>query len=375
MTTLGTSDPEAPIQGTFSGPPETATLKRVVELARAHLVLERVCAVELTPCGPRCCACAATDPTKLCGPEAPLHIDGLAWVPLMLSSGAPFGRLCYSAVEPGVESMARGFMAMLAELVRPELDHLRARDELRESIQGLIDSDGVALAFQPIFDLSNASCLGVEVLARFPAPFPPPDRMFPQAEHVGLGLELEELVVVRAWPLLEELPPGRFLALNLTPPAVLALARRAHRRPEVDLSSIVVEVTEHRAIDTYGEMRHELQQLRRRGLRLAVDDAGAGYASLRHVLELRPDLLKVDRSLIDGLAGDAARQAAVSSFVSLARDLEALVVAEGVETSEDLDAARALGMDAAQGYLLGRPSTDRERLTGWLNQSRTPEHV
>jgi EAL domain-containing protein (putative c-di-GMP-specific phosphodiesterase class I) len=347
----------------------------VVELAQAHLGLERVCAVELTPRGDRHRGCAAADPAKLCDLDAPTRTDGLAWVPLTLSSGQPFGRLCYSAVEPAAEPAARGFMAMLAELVTPELDHLRAFDELRQSIQGLIASDDVALAFQPIFDLRDASCLGVEVLARFPAPFPPPDRMFLRAEHVGLGLELEELVVVRAWPLLEQLPPGRFLALNLTPPAVLALARRAHDRPEVDLSSIVVEVTEHRAIDTYGEMRHELEQLRRRGLRLAVDDAGAGYASLRHVLELRPDILKVDRSLIDGLAGDAARQTAVSSFVSLARDLNALVVAEGVEASEDLDAARALGIDAAQGYLLGRPSTDRGLLAGWLNQSRTPEHV
>jgi EAL domain-containing protein (putative c-di-GMP-specific phosphodiesterase class I) len=375
VSNQGNSDPDALIQGSLSDPSAAVTLRRVVELAQAHLGLERVCAVEFTPAGPRHCGCAAADPSQLCGSAAPAQTDGLAWVSLTLSSGEPFGRLFYSAVERGAESVARAFMAMLAELVRPELDHLRARDQLRESIQGLIASDDVALALQPIFDLRNATCLGVEVLARFPAPFPPPDRMFLRAEHVGLGLELEELVVVRAWPLLEQLPPGLFLALNLTPPAVLALARRAQRRPEIDLSSIVVEVTEHRAIDTYGEMRHELEQLRGRGLRLAVDDAGAGYASLRHVLELRPDLLKVDRSLIDGLAGDPARQAAVSSFVALARDLHALVVAEGVETNEDLDAARALGLDAAQGYLLGRPSTDRELLTGWLSRRRTPEHV
>jgi EAL domain-containing protein (putative c-di-GMP-specific phosphodiesterase class I) len=347
----------------------------VVELAQVHLGLERVCAVELTATGPRYCGCAPADADKLGFAVAPTELEGLASVPLTLSTGELFGRLCYSAVAPGAEAVARGFMAMLAEFVTPELDQLRARGELRESIQGLIDSDDVALAFQPIFDVRTASCLGVEVLARFPPPFPSPDRMFLRAEHVGLGLELEELVVVRAWPILEQLPPGRFLALNLTPPAVLALARRAHHRPDVDLSSIVIEVTEHRAIDTYGEIRRALEKLRRRGLRLAVDDAGAGYASLRHVLELRPDLLKVDRSLIHGLAGDAARQAAVSSFVSLARYLDAEVVAEGVETEEDLDAARRLGVDAAQGYLLGRPSTDRERLSGWLNQDRTPEPV
>jgi EAL domain-containing protein (putative c-di-GMP-specific phosphodiesterase class I) len=368
----GPADLDASIQGALSGSPDTATLERVVELARAHLRLERVCAVELTSQGPRYRGCAPSAPGP---PDLPADTSGLAWVPLTLSSGEMFGRLCYSAVEPAAEGVARAFMALLAELVKPELDQLRARAELRESIRGLIASEDVALAFQPIFDLRKPACLGVETLARFPAPFPTPDRMFLWAEHVGLGLELEELIVVQAWPILEQLPPGRFLALNLTPPALVALARRAQRRPDVDLSSIVVEVTEHRAIDTYGEIRRELEQLRRRGLRLAVDDAGAGYASLRHVLELRPDLLKVDRSLIHGLAGDAARRAAVSSFVTLARDLGALIVAEGVETPEDLDAARALGIDAAQGYLLGRPSTNRELLTGWLHQGRTPERV
>jgi EAL domain-containing protein (putative c-di-GMP-specific phosphodiesterase class I) len=106
--------------------------------------------------------------------------------------------------------------------------------------------------------------------------------------------------------------------------------------------------------------------LRERGLRVAVDDAGAGYASLRHVLELRPDFIKVDRSLIHGISSDHARRVAVSGFLSLALDLGSTVVAEGVERAADLSAVRELGLHAAQGYLLGRPTTSLDGLTRWI---------
>ena len=122
------------------------------------------------------------------------------------------------------------------------------------------------------------------------------------------------------------------------------------------------------AIMAYADLRDELEQLRDCGLRLAVDDAGAGYASLRHVIELRPDIVKIDRSLIHGVADDFARQVAVSAFVSVARDLEATVVAEGVELGADRDALRELGVQAAQGFLLGRPSTDPGAVSGWTGQ-------
>jgi EAL domain-containing protein (putative c-di-GMP-specific phosphodiesterase class I) len=164
---------------------------------------------------------------------------------------------------------------------------------------------------------------------------------------------------------LSQLGAGQFLALNLTPGSLLELARRANRREEVPLSALVVEITEHTAIDAYADLRMELDRLRERGLRLAVDDAGAGYASLRHVLELRPDIVKIDRSLVHGLAGDRARRVAVTAFVSLAEDLGSTVIAEGVENPADYEAVRDLGVHGAQGYLLGRPSTHPHDLARW----------
>jgi EAL domain-containing protein (putative c-di-GMP-specific phosphodiesterase class I) len=110
--------------------------------------------------------------------------------------------------------------------------------------------------------------------------------------------------------------------------------------------------------------------LRERGLRVAVDDVGAGYASLRHVLELRPDIIKIDRSLVHGLADDNARRVAVTAFVALARDLGSTVIAEGVEDRSDYAAVRELGVHGAQGYLLGRPSTHPDDLAA--NRVRDP---
>ena len=130
---------------------------------------------------------------------------------------------------------------------------------------------------------------------------------------------------------------------------------------------LVLEITEHAVVDRYGELRERLAPLRERGLRVAIDDAGAGYASLHHIVELAPDLIKVDASLVHGVADDRARRVAVSAFVLLALDLGATVVAEGVERPTDLATLVELGVDAVQGYLLARPTTDPQQLSTWAN--------
>jgi EAL domain-containing protein (putative c-di-GMP-specific phosphodiesterase class I) len=147
------------------------------------------------------------------------------------------------------------------------------------------------------------------------------------------------------------------LGVNLTPAIAMQLAGDP-ALDDVPMDRLVLEITEHEAVESYADLRERLKPLRERGLQLAIDDAGAGYASLHHIVELRPDIIKIDRSLIDGLASDTARRSVVTSLVLLGLDLGALVVAEGIETREDLAAAADLGVDAAQGYLIARPSTD-----------------
>jgi EAL domain-containing protein (putative c-di-GMP-specific phosphodiesterase class I) len=259
-------------------------------------------------------------------------------------------------------------MSMLGELIIDDLDEQRRQEQFRSDIVELIETENLEVAYQPIIDLRSDRCIGIEALARFPEPFSRPDHTLASAEQVGLSLELERLVVIQAWKMLPLLGPGQFLALNLSPDALVELARRANLRDDLPLGQLVIEVTEHSVVESYAALHKELTPLRGRGLRIAVDDAGAGYSSLRHVLELRPDFIKVDRSLIHGIADDHARRVAVSAFLSLALDLGSSVVAEGVERPADLRTVRELGLHAVQGYLLGRPTTDRAALSRWIGQ-------
>jgi EAL domain-containing protein (putative c-di-GMP-specific phosphodiesterase class I)/nitrogen-specific signal transduction histidine kinase len=286
------------------------------------------------------------------------HQDGVLWGALAGVSHRPRPDLDQSAVET---------LALLADLVVFDAEEHSRRETTRRDIERFITHGGFEVAYQPLVDLRTGDCIGLEALARFPEPYHVPPQTFGAAERVGLGIELEVAVVRRALEILPALSPGHLLALNMSPTALLSCEpwEALWRDGMLPLSRLVVEVTEHAAVSAYAGLRRELQPLRERGLRIAVDDAGAGYASLRHILELRPDFIKLDRWLIDGLAEDGARRVAVGSFVALARELGAGVIAEGIERPEDLEAVRELGIDAAQGYLLGRPSSDQDLIAAW----------
>ncbi len=151
-------------------------------------------------------------------------------------------------------------------------------------------------------------------------------------------------------------PPGVFLAVNVSPAAVStarfgALAS-AMPRPE----AIVVELTEHAPVDDYAPLRATLAPLRRAGLRLAVDDAGAGYASLRHVLELAPDVIKLDMTLVAGIDREPAQRSLVSSLVQFAGEVGATVIAEGIESPAQRRGIVDAGVGLGQGFLFGRPA-------------------
>jgi len=297
------------------------------------------------------------------------RIGAYVGVPIRLPDGTLYGTLSGACHDPDhtLDDRAVRLLSLLGDLVVYDLEDQRLRDQLRERIRDLIEAGRIDVAYQPIFDLGSDRCIGIEALARFPEPFGAPDQAFAAAEEVGLSVDLERAVMRRSVLILPRLAPGQFLALNTSPAALLELARRAGDDPDVPWSRLVVEVTEHSAIEAYAALQEELAPLRRRGLRIAVDDAGAGYASLRHVLELRPDFIKLDRWLIDGVAEDCGRRAAVSAFVALARELGSTVVGEGVERASDLVALRELGLDAAQGYLLGTPTTDQTLIARWCS--------
>jgi EAL domain-containing protein (putative c-di-GMP-specific phosphodiesterase class I)/two-component sensor histidine kinase len=295
------------------------------------------------------------------------RIGAFVGVPLRCPDGTLYGTI--SAVShsplPTLDEGAERLLSLLGELIIHDVCEQRARGEQRGNILELIESSTFDLAYQPLFDLDTDRCIGLEALTRFPEPFITPDQAFSAAAEVGLGIELERVTALQACEIVPRLGAGQFLSVNASPAALLRLAQRRDAGEVFPLARIVVELTEHSITHAYGALRDQLAPLREQGLRIAVDDAGAGYASLRHILELRPDFIKLDRWLIDGLADDRGRRVAVSAFVSLARELGSIVVAEGVERPADLRAVRDLGLDGAQGYLLGGPSSAPALVAGW----------
>ncbi len=219
--------------------------------------------------------------------------------------------------------------------------------------------DALTLALQPIVDLHRGVIAGHEVLAR-PAGPPdlPPDRWFAAAERLGRSGPLAASVLRQALTLLDDLPANTFLTVNLEPGDVTRPEVREVLGARTRLDRLVVEVTERAVIDETSSVTAELAELRARGATVAVDDAGAGYAGLQALLAIRPQLIKLDRTLISGIDGDPAKRTLLRALGDFAADLDAWVLAEGIETVEELEELVDLEVPLGQGYLLGRPAPD-----------------
>ncbi len=167
--------------------------------------------------------------------------------------------------------------------------------------------------------------------------------------------ELQLAVVERAVALVGLLPTGAFLTFNVGPD-VLASPELLDLLDLVDPERVIIELTEHVRIDDYDRLLDSVSRVRERGARLAVDDTGAGFSSLGHIIHLRPELIKLDRQFTRGIDTDLARRSLAHALVTFARDLGAEVVAEGIETGAELDTVRELGVPYGQGYFLSRPT-------------------
>lgn len=233
---------------------------------------------------------------------------------------------------------------------------------LHERVSSVINETRLNMALQPIINVHTGRLVGVEALARF-TDGGAPDIWFENAGKVGLRPELEMLAVECAIARLPELPGDVTMSINVCPEVVLDPRLSAMLLDsDLELSRIMIEITEHIRIEEYGQVEATLQVLREAGASLAVDDTGAGYASLSHVLRLRPDNIKLDRSITAGVDSDRARRTLITALVLLAIDIGATVTAEGIETAAELEAVATLGVDHGQGYLVGRPTVD---ITAW----------
>lgn len=289
------------------------------------------------------------------------RIGAYVGVPVVLSDGSQYGMLCGMSheTEPTLNQRDVRFLSVLASLVADEVEAAAAaHDEhhaLRERISGVIRDASFAIVFQPIMSLHSERIAGYEALSRFTAePAQGPDRWFADAAAAGLQVELELATAAAAMRELPHLPTPVFMAINCSPDTILHPQLR-RLLADVDPRRIVLELTEHTQIDDYHAVRRSIGSLRKRGVRLAVDDAGAGYSSLRHVVQLAPDLIKVDIGLVRHIHQDPARRALVSSLAQFASETSAQLIAEGIEEPAELATLRSLRVTFGQGYLLGRP--------------------
>ena len=248
---------------------------------------------------------------------------------------------------------AAEFAALASALLNPALLERRQADAARTRIRAVIGEQAFTTVFQPIVDLASGAVLGYEALTRF-ADGAPPDRVFAEAARSGLGGELELATLEVALEAARPLPANAFIDLNVGPELILAgeplrsILRRAGW-------GVVLEITEHTPIGDYAAFRAAVAALGP-DVRLAVDDAGAGYASLRHILELRPAFVKLDRWLVAGIDADPPRQALLAGMVHAAERTGYTLVAEGVEREAERRTLLELGVRLGQGYLFGAPS-------------------
>jgi EAL domain-containing protein (putative c-di-GMP-specific phosphodiesterase class I) len=225
----------------------------------------------------------------------------------------------------------------------------------RGRVEDVLERSAFRTVFQPIYRLGDGALIAVEALTRFEGePAQPPDVWFDQAHRVGLGLDLELATLHSALRASRTLPAGATMTFNASPELVLdpRLGMLLDEHPKCPR---IVEITEHAVIGDYLEVELALRSLRERGVRVAIDDAGAGFASLRHVVRLEPDLIKLDHSLTQNIRNDPVRGPLAEALLRFAERTDTRVVVEGIETAADLATWRDLGAYAAQGYALGRP--------------------
>lgn len=245
-------------------------------------------------------------------------------------------------------------LELSSQLRREEIELQRLTSRVAE-VQRFVNGEGLAIHVQPIVDLGTRETVGFEALARFRSlPPRPPNEWFAEAAALELGTQLELASIERAVALLPALPETAYLSVNcsyrtVAVPELLALL-------EADAKRLVVEITEHEPVEDYDQLASSLQPLRDLGVRIAIDDAGAGYASLRHTLALGPDIVKVDISLTRSIDMDRGRRALASALISFADEMDMTIIAEGIETEAELATLIDLGVPYGQGYHLAEPA-------------------
>jgi EAL domain-containing protein (putative c-di-GMP-specific phosphodiesterase class I)/CheY-like chemotaxis protein len=243
---------------------------------------------------------------------------------------------------------------LAGQLKREEFEVQRRQNEVRQ-VRRLLDGKGLWMLFQPVIDLRAGHLIGFEALARFdPEHVNPPTEWFERAAALGMLTELEMVTARSSFARLAGISPGVFLSVNVSP-ATLASPSFLEDISSVPGDRIVLEVTEHARVEDYDALNEALRKLRAYGVRLAIDDAGAGFASLQHIIRLAPEFIKLDIGLTRSIDADPVRRALATALISFAKEIGASMIAEGIETEAEFETLRSLGISSGQGFFLGEP--------------------
>ena len=279
--------------------------------------------------------------------------------PVVLSDGSLYGTFCAFGLTSDKELSKRdkSLMDVLASaaavIIEPELRSQERRTEIEDRLEPVIAAGGPLVALQPIVDLATGARVGAEALSRFPAEWAKaPDVVFAEAHSVELGHRLELLALERAAAHLDVV--SGYVAMNVSP-ATLLTPGFGELMTRLPLERVLLELSEHDQVEDYAELTATLAPFRAAGLRLAIDDVGAGFSSLRHIVVTAPDVIKIDRSIVAGLDTDPVLSKLVQSLVEFGHGCDVRVVAEGIETADEAAALRGLGVDYGQGWFYGRP--------------------
>jgi EAL domain-containing protein (putative c-di-GMP-specific phosphodiesterase class I) len=290
-----------------------------------------------------------------------------AYVPIPGENG-PIGILAVATKDPvaadrlpdqlsALSEFAPSARLLLEKPLRERLDRARSRTR----IESIVATEAFHPVYQPIVDLRSRQAIGYEALSRFDDGTRP-DLVFAEARRCGLERELELATLRAALAASVALPADRFVSLNVSPGLVTA-GDELREILSTRTRAVVLEVTEHDHVEDYGALRSAFVALGS-GLRLAVDDAGAGVANFTHLVELRPQIVKVDIGLVRGVNADLTRQALIVALLHFASATDCLVVAEGIETEAEREVLERLEIPFGQGYLFGKPAV----AAAWADQ-------
>lgn len=289
------------------------------------------------------------------------HIGAHMSVPITMQDGSIYGMFCCLSFTPNRSlndrdlQMMRVFADMTAQQLSGEREAERLVDAKRGRIAKAVADGLISTVYQPIWSFAQDRAVGFECLSRFRSePYRSPDVWFNEAAEIGLGPMLELATIELALSGSAGIPVDHYVSVNASPELILSgelagiITRHKGRK-------LVVELTEHAPVADYPALLSRLDELRGHGGLIAIDDAGAGYAGLQHIVQLRPDIIKLDIGLIRAIDTDSARRALVSALIFFARETGCMIVAEGIETDAELAVLRALGVNKGQGYLFSKP--------------------